>query len=228
MNQAPDFFRDLHVFIGGAPNAKLQWDKADEFSTPLSRWGEKRQSGVVIHALAFENLLRGDWLIRPSPVTEYILVLVTGMILGAVLAWLKPWAATGAGVLAAVLLYIAACMLMFGRHVWLPWLIVAGAEVPVALCWSILAHSKRLMREKEMAVNQLDREREIVDRLLPQAEPGDGTIRLPAKAPGGQQVPNIAPAEPMASGHRQVFRIILWCGASAKAPTVRYGWQATS
>src|SRR5438309_5879694 len=192
--QQPNYFRNLYVFVGGAPNIKLQWEKVDEFSTPLSRWGEKRQSGVVIHALAFENLLRGDWLIRPSPATEYLLVLVTGMILGAVLAWLKPWAATGVGVMAAVLLYVGACELMFARHVWLPWLIAAGAQVPVALCWSILAHSKRLMREKEMAVNQLDREREIVDRLLPQAEPGDGTIRLPAKASGDGHAPEVAPA----------------------------------
>src|SRR6266568_2463311 len=31
---------------------------------------------------------------------------------------------------------------MFGRHVWLPWLIVAGFQVPVALCWSILTHCR--------------------------------------------------------------------------------------
>ena len=60
LTQERDIFRDLYVFVGGAPNAKLQWEKADEFSTPLSRWWDKRQSGVVIHALAFENLVRGD------------------------------------------------------------------------------------------------------------------------------------------------------------------------
>jgi len=189
LEQERGYFRDLYVFIGGAPNAKLQWEKADEFSTPLSRWGETRQSGVVIHALAFNNLLRGDWLVRPSATTEYMLVVITGLILGALMAWLKPWAATGVGVLAAVLLYVGACQLMFGRHVWLPWLIVVAAQIPVALCWSILTHSKRLMREKEIAVAQLDREKEIVDRLLPHAEPGDGTIRLPAKRPDGQQAP---------------------------------------
>src|SRR5206468_9280328 len=122
-----------------------------------------------------------------------------GMILGVVLASLKPWAATAVGVLAAVLIYGGACMLMFGRHVWLPWLIVAGIQVPVALCWSILAHSKRLLREKEMAVKQLDREKEIVDRLLPHAEPGDGTIRLPAKLPDGQHAPGRPPAGSIAS-----------------------------
>src|SRR6266568_1727733 len=125
-----------------------------------------------------------------------MLVVVLGVILGAVLASLKPWAATAVGVLAAVLIYGGACLLMFGRHIWLPWLIVAGVEVPVALCWSILAHSKRLMREKEMAVNQLDREREIVDRLLPHAERGDGTIRPSAKRPDGQPVPDRCPAGP--------------------------------
>src|SRR6266568_3133011 len=123
-----------------------------------------------------------------------MLVVVLGVILGAVLASLKPWAATAVGVLAAVLIYGGACLLMFGRHVWLPWLILAGIEVPVALCWSILAHSKRLLREKELAVNQLDREREIVDRLLPHAEPGDGTIQLPAKLSDGEQPPDRLPA----------------------------------
>ena len=188
LDQQPGCFRDLYVFVGGAPNAKLQWEKADEYSTPLSRWWDKRQSGVVIHALAFNNLLRGDWLVRPSPATEYMLVVVLGMILGAVLGWLKPWAATAVTLMAVVLIYGSACLLMFGRHVWWPWLIVAGAQVPIALCWSILVHSKRLMREKEMAVNQLDREREIVDRLLPHAEPRD--THLPAKIPAGQKAPD--------------------------------------
>ena len=130
-----NYFRDLCVFVGGAPNTKLQWDKADEFSTPLSRWGEKRQSGVLVHAIAFENLVRGDWLVRASPFTEFMLVLVSGLILGALLAWLKPWPATAIGLSMAVILYGGACRLMFGRHVWLPWLIVAGAEIPLALCW---------------------------------------------------------------------------------------------
>jgi CHASE2 domain-containing sensor protein len=193
LHQEPGYFRDLHVFVGGAPNTKLQWEKADEFSTPLSRWGEKRQSGVVIHTLAFENLLRGNWLIRSRPVTEFTSVVLIGAILGMLLASLRPWPATVVGFLTAVLIYGGACLLMFGRHVWLPWLIVAGIEVPVALCWSILAHSKRLMREKEMAVNQLDRERKIVDRLLPHAEPSDGTIRLPTKPSDGQQVADARP-----------------------------------
>jgi len=86
LTQERDIFRDLYVFVGGAPNAKLQWEKADEFSTPLSRWWDKRQSGVVIHALAFENLVRGDWLIRPSPLTEFMLIVGFGTILGALLA----------------------------------------------------------------------------------------------------------------------------------------------
>ena len=194
LNQESGYFRDLYVFVGGAPNAKLQWEKADEFSTPLSRWWDKRQPGVVVHAIAFENLLRGDWLVRIKPMTEFILIAGFGTIIGALLASLKPWAAAGAAFLAAVLIYGGACHLMFGRHIWLPWLIVAGAQAPIALCWSTLAHSKRLLREKEMAVNQLDREREIVDRLLPHAQPSDGMIPLPANKPDGQQVPDGHPA----------------------------------
>jgi CHASE2 domain-containing sensor protein len=186
--QDPYYFRDLYVFVGGAPNAKLQWEKADEFSTPLSRWGDKRQSGVLVHAIAFENLLRGDWLVRTRPVTDFMLTAAFGMIIGALVASLKPWAATAVGVLAAVLIYGGACYLMFGRHVWFPWLIVAGAQVPIALCWSILVHLKRLMREKETAVNQLD-------RLLSHAEPRDGTNRLPKKISVGQKAPDNRPAD---------------------------------
>src|SRR5439155_3687773 len=109
LTQGTNYFRNLYVIVGGAPNAKLQWEKADEFSTPLSRWGEKRQSGVVVHAIAFENLLHGDWLVRTRPVTDFMLTAAFGMIIGALVASLKPWAATGAGVLAAVLLYVGAC-----------------------------------------------------------------------------------------------------------------------
>ncbi|MCI0748693.1 MAG: CHASE2 domain-containing protein [Verrucomicrobia subdivision 3 bacterium] len=200
--QQPSYFRDLYVFVGGAPNTKLQWEKADEFSTPLSRWGEKRQSGVVIHAVSFNNLLQRDWLVRARPLTEFLLIVLSGIVFGAALASLKPWAASGISLLAAALLYGAACLLMFGRHIWLPWLIVAGAQVPFALCWSVLAHSKRLMREKEMAVQQLDREKEIVERLLPHAEPNK--IPLPAKQSDGQKLPDDRKPLPSVPDHTLV------------------------
>ena len=53
--------------------------------------------------------------------------------------------------------------------------------------------------KRKWQVNQLDREREIVDRLLPHAEPDDGTIPLPAKTPDDQHVPDRPPAGSLAA-----------------------------
>jgi len=193
--QDAGYFHDKYVFVGGKPRIQRQAEESDEFGTPYTRWGGEFYAGVVIHAVAFLNLIRGDWLTRLSPVYELLLILCSGLLLGGGLHFLRPLQGTIVGFIGIMITGAIAYVWAAYSNVWFSWMTIVSAQVPVALCWSILAHSKRLMREKEMAVNQLDREREIVDRLLPQAEPGDGTIRLPAKAPGDGQAPEVAPAE---------------------------------
>jgi len=100
------------------------------------------------------------------------------------------------------------------------WLIAAAAQVPVALLVNT-RHSNAHAR-KEIAINN-STEREIVDRLLRtpnQATERSGcpeSIRRRAGPEVARQVRQQQRREQWQVGHRQVFRIILWCGASAKA-----------
>jgi serine/threonine protein kinase len=48
----------------------------------------------------------------------------------------------------AVTIGLVANLLVWKTRVWFPWLIVSGVQIPGAAAWSILAHTRRLNREK--------------------------------------------------------------------------------
>lgn len=175
--QEPSVFSNKVVFVGGSPRTKVEGAQADEFATPFRRWKGASQPGVIIQAVSFLNLVRGDWLERPSPMLEMMLVLVFAAISAGALTNVRPWLGALVAVGMVVLLYVGACLLMFQAHRWLPWMIMAGAQVPFALIWSALAQTRVLAREKEIVASQLDLERKAVERLLPRTESEAATIR---------------------------------------------------
>jgi PAS domain S-box-containing protein len=137
---APEnFFRDKIVFVGARPITQSISGRQDEFRSPFHSWANQElfMPGVEVHATEMLNLVRGDWLRRlPARAEIFWLLLVAG-VFGGGLVGFKPIPATfialagGAGVLA---ISVAA----FARGVWFPWLIVVGAQVPVALFGSWL------------------------------------------------------------------------------------------
>jgi adenylate cyclase len=133
----PDFFRGRTVFVGGRyASGSLQTAK-DEFGNPYSRWGRRFSPGVEIHATAFLNLLRGEWLRRVSFSTECAILLATGLLFGAGLSLLRPHWAFLATFLGGLGLATAACWLVWQQHLWTPWLIPIGVQLPLALGWSV-------------------------------------------------------------------------------------------
>ncbi len=108
----------------------------DDFRTPYSRWTERRAPGVEINATVFLNLIRGDWLRRPSPWLELLLVAALGLVLGLILPRLKPLAATVAGVGLSLLLFLGVDALAWKSGVWFPWMVTAAVQVPWAVLWS--------------------------------------------------------------------------------------------
>ena len=62
----PGFFRDRTVFVGGRYSTGSLRTAKDEFGNPYSRWGRRFSPGVEVHATAFLNLLRSEWLQRPA------------------------------------------------------------------------------------------------------------------------------------------------------------------
>lgn len=167
-----EFFRDKIVFVGARPMAELFKGRQDEFRSPFHSWRHKElfMPGVEVHATAFLNLLRGDWLRRTSPTEEAMVVLLIAAIFGAGLIWLRPWPATCAALAGAGGVW-AVALSGFSRGVWFPWLIVAGAQIPLALFGSWLfqfgewfATRRRLEAERKRAEAKIREQAALIDK----------------------------------------------------------------
>ncbi len=145
-----DFFRDKIVFIGARPMAGNFHERQDEFRNPFHSWSHKElfMPGVEVNATELFNLVRGDWLRRLAPGTESALLLMVGMLVGGGLIWLRPIPATVAAFAVAGVV-VALAGLGFSHDLWFPWLIISGAQIPVALSGSVLFYSVEWYRERK-------------------------------------------------------------------------------
>ena len=145
------FFKDKPVFVGARILTRGSNDRKDEYPSPFSVWlGEKGfMSGVEIQATMFLNLLRGDWLNRFPPNVERLWLVIFGVAFGMGLVLMRPLPSAGMAV-GGMLLVAVACHFLFRYGlIWFPWLIV-GAQVCVALGWSVLFNSVQLYVEKRL------------------------------------------------------------------------------
>jgi hypothetical protein len=142
-------FSNKFVFVGARPTTLKAQDEADQFRTPYSLWRGEFTPGVEIGATAFLNLLRNDGLRRLGGWKEWLLVLVAGALFGGTLGLLRPIWAVGLALFGALVMLVLA--LQGARHhVWFPWTVVAFAQIPAALGWSLRCHFHRLKFEKDV------------------------------------------------------------------------------
>lgn len=138
LEKDPAWFRDKIVFIGNQPQYTAP-DKPedDKFRTPFTRWTGEAYGGVDINITAFLNLMNGEWLERPPWWVEAIVVVLSGILLGAGLCRLRPlpaiWTALGIAVTTTL---VSVSWSYFGNH-WFPYLVIVIGQVPVALLWAI-------------------------------------------------------------------------------------------
>ncbi len=139
------FFRDKIVVIGGEPGIVGAALGKDLFSTPFHRFqiGERLplMSGVEVQATCLANLWEGNWLSRSEHGFDFTIIILTGLLAGAGLTFLRPVN----GILMALVLAISfavvgVCSVHF-RNFWFPWTVVSFAQIPIALVWGIAAHS---------------------------------------------------------------------------------------
>ncbi len=149
LNQPDGFFSNKFVFVGGKPQTRFIGEETDEFRTPYTRWDGQFSSGAEIKATTFLNLLRGDCLTRLAPAKELALLFVAGLLAGYALTIARPMASSGLALLAFLGLGCAAVWLVQHQLVWFPWLVIGGAQIPCALVWSFLYHTRKLQKEKE-------------------------------------------------------------------------------
>ena len=156
-------YRDKAVIVGGEPGVVGAEMGKDLFATPFHRISvlgkPPLMSGVEVQANGLANLLHGDWISRSSERFEDFLVLISGLLIGASLTFLRPLR----GVMAALVLVIATVTtgaISHFEHFWFPWSVVAFAQVPVALVWGVASHSyiERFYRMKLSAEQKAIRE----------------------------------------------------------------------
>jgi CHASE2 domain-containing sensor protein len=139
----PTLVSNKVVFIGAQPGVGFTGGKGtDDFSTPYTRWSARRSPGVEINATVFLNLVRTDWLRRPSPVVEVLIVGVLGGILCWVLPRFDPMRTTLMGVGFGLALFGFSTVLAARTGFWWPWLVVACVQVP----WAILGSWRGAVR----------------------------------------------------------------------------------
>ncbi|HYG24288.1 MAG TPA: serine/threonine-protein kinase [Verrucomicrobiae bacterium] len=151
-------FRDRVVFVGARPRTLQPGDEADAFKTPHTLWRDQFMPGVEIGATAFLNILRNDSLRLLTWKAQVVIVLLSGLLLGGIIGWLRPIHAFGAAV-GAIFFLVAAAVHQAGNHVWFPWTVICFAQIPAALAWTMGRHAYRLKFEKEVLERTLEHSR---------------------------------------------------------------------
>jgi adenylate cyclase len=132
----PGFFKDKIVVVGGRSAVSYLAVGRDEFGTPYSRRTHQFTSGLEVHATVLLNLLREDWLTRIPGKWEAAILIVVGLIAGA-LALCRPVFAVLAGAVFSLAMTCLACWLVWHQHVWFDWMVPAAVQVPLGLAWSV-------------------------------------------------------------------------------------------
>ncbi len=166
-------FRDKIVFVGARPLVGTFGERRDEFRSPnrLGRAKDYFMPGVEVHATEFLNLIRGDWLRRLDGRLEIALLWLAGLAVGSGLFCLRPVPATATAAGAAIAIVLGAALAFHRGHIWFPWLIVAGVQLPAALGGSVLFHSwegyrvrRRLEAAQRLADARIREQAALIDK----------------------------------------------------------------
>ena len=150
------FFSNKVVFVGSKLQTHLDSERKDEYSTPYSsRIDNRWMSGVSIHATAFLNLIRSDWLRQFSSPLEIAILVCFGLLFGGGLVFFRPLPATIIALASAYPIAYADYYLFVHHFHWFPWLIPVGAQMPIGLVWSVAFNTVQIYVEKQKVEQSL-------------------------------------------------------------------------
>lgn len=153
--QSAGFFSNKFVFVGTHPHVPDPSKPVDVFPVPHSRIGGGLSPGVEIWAHAFLNLVQHDGLRRWSALSEILLMILMGGLMGFGLVWVPMRWGFVLGLLAGLVLAGLGTYSLWHLHQWFCWTLVAGGQVPVALGWAFWVQLKTVSREKEILEERL-------------------------------------------------------------------------
>jgi len=133
------YFQDQIVFVGQKYPVEQLARAKDVFPTPYSRFGQAPLPGVAIHATAFLNLLRHEWLWRIPWIWQCVVVAGSGIVIAAALYQLsrKPlWISLAVGASAAAVICVLSLSLQWKTHGWWSWIGPAFGQPLAAILWT--------------------------------------------------------------------------------------------
>ncbi len=148
------FFREKIVFVGTRRDVGPAGELRDRFATPFSVWDERHAPlpGAVLHATAFANIARGEWL---APFSRGWATMVNVLLAIGAAALLCP---RRRRVAVALFLAATAVVTILGfivqqrlRYV-TPWLIPVAVQFPIALVW-VLGRNSNLPGKPEVFIS---------------------------------------------------------------------------
>ncbi|MCX7872190.1 MAG: adenylate/guanylate cyclase domain-containing protein [Verrucomicrobiae bacterium] len=148
------FFSNKVVFVGAFLKTYYSGQRKDEYKTPYTMEG-RFAPGVDIQATQFLNLVREDWLERPTKAIERLLFILFGLWIGIFLIRLPPYSAILWGVLMAVGVTVLSVIFFLKLRVWFPWLIMVLVQIPAATVWSWGYNSLRLFIKNRLLEQSL-------------------------------------------------------------------------
>src|SRR6185369_2011543 len=98
-----------------------------------------------------------------------------GAVFGSALGLLRPLTASWLAVLGAAILLVVAIQAA-RRYIWFPWTVVALAQIPAALAWSLRCHFHRLKFEKEVLERTLAETSRFADAAKTKAQESELAI----------------------------------------------------
>ena len=128
----PGVFKGKIVFVSSPT------PDSERLPTPYTRWSGQRASRTDVEATAILNLTRREWLSRLPTAVETGIVIIAGGAFGLAFMGMRRRVAVllASG---AVLLVVGGAFLLFTQlQLWFPWLVVAGAQIPLAFGWALL------------------------------------------------------------------------------------------
>ncbi|HEV8121611.1 MAG TPA: adenylate/guanylate cyclase domain-containing protein [Candidatus Polarisedimenticolia bacterium] len=146
----PGFFKDKIVFVGASLVAAATPAEAkDSFRTPFRGGTRGNTFGVEIHATVAANLLEGRRITAAPPLLAAVMLLLLPVLVTAVFIYLRPVGAAIA-LLGLELIPVGAAYLAFVRQeIWLPLVIPAVIQIPVAYVTSVIWYYLTTVRERE-------------------------------------------------------------------------------
>ncbi len=151
------FFKNKMVFVGSGLITRFSGERKDEYRRPSGVLGQNDNvnqtrfiPGVEIQASAFLNLVRGDWLNRFSAGSENLMLILLGGLIGFALSLFRPLSAVGLALLSAAVISLISYFIFAEYNYWFPWMVVVGAQIPIALVWSVGFNSINLYVERQV------------------------------------------------------------------------------